>query len=66
VKPTKASSRKPNAARSKATHRALEREGSAGASHRALSRHAKSSARQRGRASLRRAAQKAARTRRAL
>src|SRR4051812_25031877 len=39
--------RKPSAKRSKATKRALEREGTAAASHEALSRHAKKSAKQR-------------------
>jgi Family of unknown function (DUF6496) len=63
VKVPKATHGKPNPTRSRATSGALKREGSAAASHRALSRHAKSSARQRGSANLRRAAQKAARTR---
>jgi uncharacterized protein DUF6496 len=62
VKEPKATSRKPNPTRSRATHGALEREGSAAASHRALSRQAKGSARQRGSANLRRAAKKAVRT----
>jgi hypothetical protein len=62
VKEVKATRRKPNPKRSKATHRALEREGSAAASHLAISRQVKKSARQRGSASLRRAAQKAVRT----
>jgi hypothetical protein len=47
MKPTKASRSKPNPTRSRAAHRALEREGSAGASHLALSRQAKQSARRR-------------------
>ena len=65
VKETKATGRKPNPRRSRATTNALKREGHSAASHRALSRHAKSSARKRGSASRHRAAQKAARTRRA-
>ena len=71
--------RKPSAKRSKATTRALEREGTAAASHEALSRHAKKAAKWRtsaersaaakkaaatkGAAGRRRAAKKAARTR---
>ncbi len=55
-KTTKATNRKPSAKRSRATHKALEREGSAAASPLALSRHARSSARNRGSADLRRAA----------
>jgi hypothetical protein len=46
-KAVKATSRKPDPARSRAAHRALEREGSASVSHKALSRHARSSARSR-------------------
>jgi hypothetical protein len=65
AKKTKATGRKPNPRRSRATSTALKREGRSAASHRALSRHAKSSARKRGSASRHRAAQKAARTRRA-
>jgi hypothetical protein len=63
VKELKATRKKPDPARSRATLGALKREGSAAASPEALSRHAKSSARQRGSASLHRAAEKAARTR---
>ena len=59
---TKPSNRKPNPRRSRAVHRALEREGFAEASHRSLSRQAHRSARRRGGASLKRAAQKAVRT----
>ena len=62
VKEPKATHRKPNPRRSRGTHRALEREGSAAASHRALSQHARASARQRGSANRRRAAQKAVHT----
>jgi len=54
--------RKPNPARSRATQRALQREGSQAASHEALSRQARRSARQRGSANLRSAAEKAVRT----
>jgi len=60
--PKAAPGRKPSAKRSRATHRALEREGSAAASHESLSRQARSSARRRGSTDLRRAAQRAART----
>jgi hypothetical protein len=60
--PKASSRRKPNPRRSRAIHRALEREGSASASHEALSKQARRSTRQRGRAKLRKAAQKAART----
>ena len=64
AKEPKATYRKPNPRRSRASKSALRREGSASASHRALSRHTKSSTRKRGNASLRRrAAQKSARTR---
>jgi hypothetical protein len=62
VKETKATKSKPNPKRSRAAHRALEREGSAAASHEAISRQVKASARKRGSANRRRAAQKAART----
>jgi hypothetical protein len=61
-KAPKATGRKPNPARSLATRRALEREGSAAASHEALSRQAHRSARRRGRANRRKAAVKAVRT----
>jgi hypothetical protein len=61
-KAPKATSRKPNPKRSRATLEALEREGKAAASHEALSRHARTSARQRGSESLHRAAEKAVRT----
>jgi hypothetical protein len=53
----------PNPRRSRAAHEALEREGTSAASHQALSRQARASARQRGPASLRAAARKAANTR---
>ena len=59
----KATKKKPNPRRSRATHEALEREGSRSASFEALSRHAHASARKRGPANLKKAAQKAARTR---
>lgn len=62
VKEPKATNRKPNPKRSRATLAALKREGSAAASHQAISRQAKSSARKRGSASLHEAAQKAVRT----
>jgi len=62
VKETKATHRKPNPTRSRATSRALKREGSSAASHAALSRHSKASARQRGSANRRAAARKAVRT----
>lgn len=58
-----ATKRKPSPRRSRATHEALEREGTQAASHQALSRQAHASARKRGPANLKRAAQKAARTR---
>jgi hypothetical protein len=57
-----ATKRKPNPRRSRATHAALEREGTAAASHQALSRQARGSARRRGSANRRMAAQKAVRT----
>jgi hypothetical protein len=53
---------KPARNRSRATHKALEREGSEAASHTALSRQAHRAARARGSADLRRAAEKAVRT----
>jgi len=56
--------RKPSAKRSRATEKALQREGRGAASHEALSRQAKTSAAKRGSASRKRAGQKAARTRR--
>ena len=62
VKETKATNRKPNSRRSRATHRALEREGTAAASHEAISLQVKTSARKRGSTNRRRAAQKASRT----
>ncbi|HYW42796.1 MAG TPA: DUF6496 domain-containing protein [Bryobacteraceae bacterium] len=64
-KAPKAAGRKPNPTRSRASLRALKREGTAAASHEALSRQAHGSARRRGSANLKRAARKAARTRRA-
>src|SRR5579872_7432435 len=63
AKVPKATNQKPNPRRSRATHEALEREGSQSASFNALSRHAHASARKRGPANLKKAAQKAARTR---
>jgi hypothetical protein len=51
-KATKATGRKPNATRSQAAHRALEREGTAAASHEALSRQAHRSARRRSSVNL--------------
>ena len=57
------SHRTPSRRRSRATSKALKREGRSAASHRSLSRQARSSARQRGSLSRRRAALKAARTR---
>jgi hypothetical protein len=62
-KTPKATKRTASPTRSRANHRALEREGSSAASPAALSRHAKSSARARGKADLQRAARKGARTR---
>lgn len=61
-KAPKATKRKPNPKRSKATEEALKREGTSAASHEALSRHARSSAKSRGPKSLSRAAAKAVRT----
>jgi hypothetical protein len=61
-KAPKATNRKPNPKRSRATMQALEREGTAAVSHTALSRQAHRSARQRGPANRRAAAQKAVRT----
>jgi hypothetical protein len=61
-KAPKATTRRPNPARSRAAHRALEREGTASVSHKALSRHSRSSARERGGANLRKAAAKAVHT----
>lgn len=61
-KEPKATDRKPSLKRSRAVHRALEREGSAAASHEALSKHARSVARQRGPAARRSSARKAVRT----
>ena len=61
--PKTSARRKPNPTRSRATTRALKREGSAAASHQALSRQARSSARKRGPANLKKAARMAARTR---
>jgi hypothetical protein len=54
--------RKPSVKRSRATHRALEREGTAAASHEALSRQAKAAARRRTAGERSEAAKKAART----
>jgi hypothetical protein len=61
-KAPKPTNRKPSSTRSRATHKALEREGSEAASSLALSRQAKRSARQRGSAKLQEAARKAVRT----
>jgi uncharacterized protein DUF6496 len=58
----KSHGRTPSAKRSRATSRALRREGSASASHTSLSRQAHSSAVKRGPASRHRAARKAVRT----
>jgi hypothetical protein len=55
-------SQKPSPTRSRATRAALEREGSEAASHTALSRQAHRAARTRGSADLKRAAEKAVRT----
>src|SRR5437016_14043495 len=55
-------SKKPSPTRSRATSRALKREGSEAASHSALSRQAHGAARTRGSADLKRAAQRAVRT----
>ena len=60
--PKAAAGRKTNPTRSRATRRALKREGTAAASHTALSRQARASARLRGPASRRKAAMKAVRT----
>jgi len=54
---------KPSAKRSRATRRALKREGHSAASRSALARHARTAARRRGPRSLSAAAKKAARTR---
>jgi hypothetical protein len=61
-KAPKATGRKPNPTRSRAAHRALERESMAAGSHAALSRQARSSARERGPESRRIAAGKAVHT----
>ena len=58
-----APARKTSPKRSRATRAALKKEGKQAASHASLSRQAKSSAKKRGPADLRRAAQRAARTR---
>ena len=57
-------SKKTSAKRSRATLRALKKEGRAGASRKSLSRHAKAVARARGKSSRSKSALKAARTRR--
>jgi hypothetical protein len=54
--------RKPSARRSRATHKALEREGTSAASHEQLSKQAKTAARRRTAAERSAAAKKAART----
>jgi len=56
---TKATSRKPNPNRSRATSQALKREGSEAGSHRAISRQTRRSARERGPANRQAAARKA-------
>ena len=61
-KAPKATAKKPNPKRSRATRQALEHEGNQAATHEALSRQAQSSARQRGPQKLRQAAKKAAST----
>lgn len=61
----KGSRRKPSAARSRATERALKREPRNTASHQAISRQAKKAAAKRGKKSRSQAAVKAARTRKA-
>ena len=61
-KAEKPTHRKPNPRRSRATFRALEREGTASVSHESLSRQAQSSARRRGPAARRSAARKAVAT----
>jgi hypothetical protein len=63
VSPTKATSRKPSAKRSRATLGALKKESRSGASRAALAREARSVARRRGAASRSKSAQRAARTR---
>ena len=59
------SRRRPSSTRSRATSAALKHEGHSAASRRSLSKQARSSARARGPANRRRAAQKAAQTRKA-
>ena len=61
-KAPKATGQKPNPKRSRAVHRALEREGTSSASHTAISRQVRSSAKRRSSASRRSAARKAVRT----
>jgi len=61
-KATKATARKPNPTRSRATLNALKREGSGAASHAAISRQAKSSAAKRGSVKRSASAKKAVRT----
>jgi uncharacterized protein DUF6496 len=56
------SHRRPSATRSRATSRALKKEGRSAASHRALSKQARSTARKRGAAARRASAMKAVRT----
>jgi hypothetical protein len=60
---SRTSRRRPSKTRSRATTRALKREGRSGASHKALSSQARSSARRRSQSSRSQAARKAARTR---
>ena len=60
----KSGRRRPSARRSRATSRALRREGSSAASRSAISRQARRSAKRRGAGSRRNAARRAARTRR--
>jgi hypothetical protein len=61
--PAKATGRKPNAKRSRATTKALKREGKSAVSHEALSKQARTAARRRGPTNRRQAAKKAAATR---
>jgi hypothetical protein len=62
TKTAKATSRKPNPTRSRATSQALKREGSAAGSHTAISRQVRASAKKRGSVSRSAAARKAVRT----
>jgi len=62
VKEEKATSRKPNPKRSRASSRALKREGHSAASHSSLSRHSKTAAHKRSSSSRSASARKGART----